>query len=277
VLMDHHVLEVSAAGKSAVVQELSRGRGHTLLFCRTKHAAKKLARQLNTAGITAVDLHGNLSQGARERNLAAFTAGTHRVLVATDIAARGIHVDDVELVVHVDPPVDHKVYLHRSGRTARAGASGIVVTLATADERRDVTMLTRKAGITPTRTAVNPGHPLLLELTGPVAELDFSTPPPTSPESSDRSGGHGGGRSAGGRSSGGRTAGGHASGGRSSGAASGRSGGSAGGRASAPTRTSGQPAQAPSRIAGAPLQNRRPARRPAGAAGRPNRGFSSGR
>ena len=103
-----------------------------------------------------MDLHGNLSQPARDRNLAAFTAGTTRVLVATDIAARGVHVDDVELVVHCDPPAEHKAYLHRSGRTARAGAAGIVVTIATADQSRDVRALTRQAGISPTVTRVVP-------------------------------------------------------------------------------------------------------------------------
>ena len=118
---------------------------------RTKHQAKKLAKQLTAAGIPAVDLHGNLSQAARDRNLAAFSAdrrGGVRVLVATDVAARGVHVDDVELVVHVDPPIEHKAYLHRSGRTARAGAAGDVVTVDDPEQRRDVADLLRKAGIT---------------------------------------------------------------------------------------------------------------------------------
>ena len=94
------------------------------MFTRTKHGAKALARQLNARGVPAVELHGNLSQNARTRNLTAFGSGTATTLVATDIAARGIHVDDVSLVVHADPPVEHKAYLHRSGRTARAGARG---------------------------------------------------------------------------------------------------------------------------------------------------------
>jgi superfamily II DNA/RNA helicase len=113
--MAHHVFAVSAADKPAVVHELAAGQERSLLFMRTKHTAKKLAKQLTAAGIPAVELHGNLSQGVRERNLAAFTDGTTRVLVATDIAARGIHVDDIALVVHVDPPTEHKAYLHRSG------------------------------------------------------------------------------------------------------------------------------------------------------------------
>ena len=136
--MTHHVFSVSAADKAAVVHQLASGQERSLLFMRTKHTAKKLAKQLTAAGVPAVELHGNLSQNARERNLAAFTDGSTRVLVATDIAARGIHVDDVALVVHVDPPTEHKAYLHRSGRTARAGAGGTVVTLATPDQAGEV-------------------------------------------------------------------------------------------------------------------------------------------
>jgi superfamily II DNA/RNA helicase len=167
--MTHHVLAVEKDDKAAVVRELASGQGRTLLFLRTKHTAKKLARQLTANGIPAVDLHGNLSQNARERNLEAFSSGTVRVLVATDIAARGIHVDDVGLVVHVDPPAEHKAYLHRSGRTARAGAEGVVVTVMTPDQAGDVRTLTRQAGITPVRSAVAPGAPVLRALTGPRA------------------------------------------------------------------------------------------------------------
>jgi superfamily II DNA/RNA helicase len=140
--MTHHVLAVGKDEKPRVIHELAGGRGRSLLFMRTKHTAKKLARQLTAAGIPAVDLHGNLSQNARERNLAAFSDGSVRVLVATDIAARGIHVDDINLVVHVDPPAEHKAYTHRSGRTARAGAAGVVVTLMTPDQHGDVRVLT---------------------------------------------------------------------------------------------------------------------------------------
>jgi superfamily II DNA/RNA helicase len=116
-----------------------------------------------------VELHGNLSQAARERSLSAFSAGSTRVLVATDIAARGIHVDEIALVVHVDPPAEHKAYLHRSGRTARAGASGVVITIMTPDQRKDVRSLTRAAAIEPTITQVNAAHPLIAELVGPAA------------------------------------------------------------------------------------------------------------
>ena len=164
--MEHHVMTVSATDKAAVVQNLAAGQGRSVLFTRTKHGAKKLAKQLTNAGVPAVELHGNLGQSARERNLAAFTAGTVRVLVATDIAARGIHVDDVELVVHVDPPAEHKAYLHRSGRTARAGAAGTVVTVATREQSHEVRALTKRAGIQPTLVNVIPGSPEIARMRG---------------------------------------------------------------------------------------------------------------
>ncbi|MBX7558451.1 C-terminal helicase domain-containing protein, partial [Streptomyces sp. tea 10] len=122
------------------------------------------------AGLPAVDLQGNLSPGARDRTLAAFSAGDVRVLVATDVAARGVHVDDVELVVHIDPPAEHKSYLHRSGRTARAGASGSVITIATTEERSDVNKLMKKAGVTPRVDQVAPGSEVVKDLVGERAE-----------------------------------------------------------------------------------------------------------
>ncbi|MCK3770391.1 DEAD/DEAH box helicase [Microbacterium aerolatum] len=151
--MTHRVLmTTSTEHKTVLVRELASGTGRRILFTRTKHQAKKLAKVLTAAGIPAVDLHGNLSQNARERNLSAFSAdpadGGVRVLVATDVAARGVHVDNVDLVVHVDPPMEHKAYLHRSGRTARAGAAGTVVTVVLPEQRRDVKDLLRKAQIT---------------------------------------------------------------------------------------------------------------------------------
>ena len=150
--LTHRVLlTADADAKKDLVRDLASGTGRRILFTRTKHQAKKLAKQLTSSGIPAVDLHGNLSQNARERNLAAFSAdpatGGVRVLVATDVAARGVHVDNVDLVVHVDPPVEHKAYLHRSGRTARAGAAGTVVTVVLPEQRRDVKDLLRKAKI----------------------------------------------------------------------------------------------------------------------------------
>lgn len=163
--MDHHVLHVEREQRLPVLLDLVSAPGRTVVFTRTKHGAKALARQLNKNGVPAVDLHGNLSQGARTRNMDAFHSGTATTLVATDIAARGIHVDDVSLVVHADPPAEHKAYLHRSGRTARAGAAGTVVTLMTSEQRGDVRALTRAAGITPTTTKISdPGHPLLRDL-----------------------------------------------------------------------------------------------------------------
>ena len=178
-VMVHHVFAVGNTDKPAVVRELASGSGRSLLFTRTKHSAKKLARQLTAAGVPAVELHGNLSQNARERNLEAFTSGGVQVLVATDIAARGIHVDDIELVVHVDPPSEHKAYLHRSGRTARAGAGGTVVTLMLPEQRGDVRTLARLAGISPTTTTVTPGSEHILALTGPPAP--YVTPAPEAP------------------------------------------------------------------------------------------------
>jgi hypothetical protein len=171
------------------VRALAGGLGRSVLFTRTKHQAKKLARQLTASGIPAVDLHGNLSQNARERNLEAFSSGTTRVLCATDIAARGIHVDDVALVVHVDPPAEHKAYLHRSGRTARAGAGGVVVTVATPDQAAEVRTLARQAGIDPRVTAVGSSAPLLAELAGPPAPY---VEPPVAPAAQPQ--GQGGGR-----------------------------------------------------------------------------------
>jgi superfamily II DNA/RNA helicase len=146
--MTHHVFHVTGVqAKKELVHHLASGRGRRILFMRTKHQARKLARELTESGVPSVDLHGNLSQPARDRNLAAFTAGTARVLVATDIAARGVHVDEVELVVHVDPPTEHKAYLHRSGRTARAGNAGDVVTVVLPEQRKDLQVLMRRAGI----------------------------------------------------------------------------------------------------------------------------------
>jgi superfamily II DNA/RNA helicase len=168
--MTHHVFEVDGLdAKRDLVQTLASGTGRRILFMRTKHHAKKLAKQLTDAGIPSVDLHGNLSQVARDRNLAAFSAGDAKVLVATDVAARGVHVDNVELVIHVDPPTEHKAYLHRSGRTARAGSEGDVVTIVIPAQRKDVAQLMRKAQITVTPQAVTPDSAAVKALVGDVA------------------------------------------------------------------------------------------------------------
>ncbi|MGH3682346.1 MAG: DEAD/DEAH box helicase, partial [Natronosporangium sp.] len=160
VTMSHHVLHVSHDDRLAVLVDLTAAPGRTLVFARTKRGAKTLTRRLVAAGVPALELHGNLAQAARTRNLRAFATGSTTTLVATDIAARGIHVDDITLVVHADPPVEHKAYLHRSGRTARAGATGTVVTLMTDQQVGDVRKLARAAGIEPTTTRLRPGDPL---------------------------------------------------------------------------------------------------------------------
>src|SRR3984885_5411615 len=168
--IEHHVLTVEPASRVAVLAALVGGEKRSLVFTRTKHGAERLARQLTMAGIPAAELHGNLRQGARSRNLAAFSNGIARVMVATDIAARGIHVDGIDLVIHADPPAEHKAYVHRSGRTARGGADGVVVTLQMRSQAREVTAMMRKAGITPqTASAYDPQSSVLREIGGPPA------------------------------------------------------------------------------------------------------------
>src|SRR5206468_4474066 len=127
--MTHHLLEVDAADKQATVTEIAGRDGRVLMFVGTKRSADRLARRLADHGLAAGSLHGGRSQAQRTRALDQFRSGGLRVLVATDVAARGLHIDDLDLVVNVDPPADGKDYLHRGGRTARAGRSGTVVTL----------------------------------------------------------------------------------------------------------------------------------------------------
>ena len=177
--LDHHVLYLNQDEHLAVLIDLTAAPGRSIVFARTKHRAKALTRKLVAAGVAAVELHGNLAQNARDRNLSAFTAGTATTLVATDIAARGIHVDDVRIIIHADPPAEYKAYLHRSGRSGRAGASGTVVTLTTDAQRPDVHELTRRAGVRPTATRISPGHPLLAELA--PGERRLSPPPAAHP------------------------------------------------------------------------------------------------
>src|SRR5271156_1444138 len=175
--MTHHVFHVAGTdAKKDLVHRLASGTGRRILFMRTKHQARKLARQLTEAGVPSVDLHGNLSQPARDRNLAAFAAGTARVLVATDIAARGVHVDEVQLVVHVDPPAEHKAYLHRSGRTARAGSSGDVVTVVLPEQRRDTSALMKRAGISVSPQQVTAASDPVVELVGEIAPYQAPAP-----------------------------------------------------------------------------------------------------
>ena len=168
--IEHHVITVSPGDRVEVIAALAGGDKRSLVFTRTKHGAERLARQLTAAGIPAAELHGNLRQGARSRNLAAFGSGAVRVMVATDIAARGIHVDGIDLVIHADPPAEHKAYAHRSGRTARAGADGVVVTMQTAAQAREVRALMRKAGVTPQVAEVDPDSAVVREIAGPPAQ-----------------------------------------------------------------------------------------------------------
>ena len=245
--MAHHVLHLGGREqKLPVLADLASGPGRTVVFTRTKHGAKALARQLNKLGVPAVELHGNLSQNARTRNMDAFHAGLASTLVATDVAARGIHVDDVSLVVHADPPSEHKAYLHRSGRTARAGAEGTVVTMMTSDQVREVRDLTRAAGIKPTITRVDGiSHPILVQLVpgertlvpgGYVVEVPAGAAAGSSPTGQGRARRSGGGRNrargggnrgtgqqSGGQRSGGQRSGGQRSGGTGQGAAPGSS------------------------------------------------------
>jgi len=168
--MDHRVWTVAdKTAKDGLVLHLASGTGQRILFTRTKHLARRLARKLVAAGIPAVELQGNMSQNARERAMGAFSAGQAHVMVATDIAARGIDVSGVELVVHVDPPAEHKAYLHRSGRTARAGASGTVVTLVLPEQKHDVQVLLKKAKIKADIERVRPDDDVVAALVGEVA------------------------------------------------------------------------------------------------------------
>jgi superfamily II DNA/RNA helicase len=179
--MTHHVFHVTGTdAKKELVHRLASGTGRRILFMRTKHQARKLAQQLTEAGVPSVDLHGNLSQPARDRNLAAFASGAARVLVATDIAARGVHVDEVRLVVHVDPPAEHKAYLHRSGRTARAGSAGDVVTVVLPEQRKDASALMRKAGIVVSPQLVTAQSEPVAKLVGEIAPYQAPAAKPAS-------------------------------------------------------------------------------------------------
>ena len=171
---EHSILVMRAEDKVPVAAEIASRPGRTLFFVRTKHGADRLAKQLSRAGVDAAAIHGNRTQSQRQRALDAFAAGHPRVLVATDVAARGIHVDDVDLVVHFDPPEDHKDYLHRSGRTARAGASGQVVALAERGQVRELQRMHAAAAVTAARYDVAPGDHALRQF----ATSGTPVPPP---------------------------------------------------------------------------------------------------
>ncbi|MGW7481052.1 DEAD/DEAH box helicase [Nonomuraea muscovyensis] len=196
--MEHHVLQVTRDEKFDVTAEIANRDGRTIIFVRTQHGVDRLCKQLARVGVRAGGLHGGKRQNQRTRILAEFREGSVNVLVCTDVAARGIHVDNISLVLHVDPPQDHKSYLHRGGRTARAGEKGTVVTLVLPNERRSTEQLTRRAGIHPFRLKAGPGHPRVAEVTGartpsgesiPVWEPDVRKP--LRPRRDSHGGGHG--------------------------------------------------------------------------------------
>ncbi|MET7414059.1 DEAD/DEAH box helicase [Streptomyces rubiginosohelvolus] len=167
--MEHHVLYVQGADKYATTTEIAARDGRVIMFLDTKHAVDKLTDHLLQSGVRAAALHGGKSQPQRTRTLERFKTGHVTVLVATNVAARGIHVDNLDLVVNVDPPTDHKDYLHRGGRTARAGESGSVVTLVLPNQRREMTRLMADAGITPQIAQVRSGEAELSRITGAQA------------------------------------------------------------------------------------------------------------
>jgi superfamily II DNA/RNA helicase len=165
-LMEHHLLHIRTADKSTTTLRIAARDERVIMFLDTKHAVDRLTRNLLASGVRAAALHGGKSQPQRNRTLEQFKSGHVTVLVATNVAARGIHIDDLDLVVNVDPPTDHKDYLHRSGRTARAGRAGSVVTLVLPDQRRDMNRVVADAGVTARSAEVHSGDPELVRITG---------------------------------------------------------------------------------------------------------------
>jgi superfamily II DNA/RNA helicase len=166
--MTHHVLVMEQANKDVITASIAARKGKSIFFVRTKHGADKLAKRMNESGVAVGALHGGKTQAQRSKVLDGFKMGKTNALVATDVAARGIHVDDVSLVVHVDAPENHKDYLHRAGRTARAGASGTVVTLSTHKQVKGVRGLAARAGVKLLETKVGPMDQNLVKITGAV-------------------------------------------------------------------------------------------------------------
>jgi superfamily II DNA/RNA helicase len=195
-LMSHHLVSIAPQHKAAVTAEIASRPGRTLIFVRTQRGADRVAEQLRRSGVLAGALHGGLAQGARTRIMSAFKHGSLPVLVATDVAARGIHVDDVGLVLHADPPTGPKEYLHRAGRTARAGGTGSVVAFALPHQRRELGRLTMQAGVRPVMLAAIPGDSALAAATGArrasgsaISDADFQrvvAPPPARRSNSAR-------------------------------------------------------------------------------------------
>ncbi|MFD7752784.1 DEAD/DEAH box helicase [Streptomyces sp. NPDC059757] len=196
--MEHHVLHVAdETDKKAVATRIAAREGRVIMFVDTKRAADRFAKRLLASGVRAAALHGGRSQPQRNRTLDQFKNGQVTALVATNVAARGIHVDDLDLVVNVDPPTDHKDYLHRGGRTARAGESGSVVTLVLPEEKREMTRLMADAGIAPRTTRIKSSDEELTRITGAREPSGIAivveVPQPTQPKPRTRSGGAGGG------------------------------------------------------------------------------------
>jgi superfamily II DNA/RNA helicase len=184
--MEHHVLHVlDETDKKAVTARIAARDGRVILFVDTKRSADRLAKRLLATGVLAAPLHGGRSQPQRNRTLEQFKDGRVTALVATNVAARGIHVDDLDLVVNVDPPTEHKDYLHRGGRTARAGESGSVVTLVLPEQKRDVQRLMRDAGVRPQTTQVRSTDEELTTITGARepsgVAVTIAVPEPTQP------------------------------------------------------------------------------------------------
>jgi superfamily II DNA/RNA helicase len=185
--MEHRVFVLRAEDKVVIAAEIAARPARTLFFVRTKHGADRLAKQLTRTGVDAVAIHGNLNQNQRTRALDGFISGRARVLVATDVAARGLHVNDLDLVVHFDPPNDHKDYLHRSGRTARAGAGGTVVSFVDRAQARDVERMHAAAAVVTATTSVTTNHPAVREIAASGAPIDVTpllahqAPPPPTP------------------------------------------------------------------------------------------------
>ncbi|WP_203185617.1 DEAD/DEAH box helicase [Streptomyces pratensis] len=201
--MEHHVLHVAdETDKKAVATRIAARDGRVIMFVDTKRAADRFAKRLLASGVRAAALHGGRSQPQRNRTLDQFKNGQVTALVATNVAARGIHIDDLDLVVNVDPPTDHKDYLHRGGRTARAGESGSVVTLVLPDEKRDMTRLMQDAGIAPRTTRIKSSDEELSRITGARepsgVAIVIEVPQPTQPKPRTRGGGQGSGPAAGG-------------------------------------------------------------------------------
>lgn len=177
--MEHYQLLVGdREARNAIVPLIAAREGKTIMFMRTKHGVDRQVKKLRRVGINAQGLHGDKGQGARTRAIEGFADGSLPVLVATDIAARGIDISDVSLVVHIDPPAEHKAYLHRAGRTARAGTSGTVVTLVMDEQRKDVDQLLRKAGVEAKKVKVTADSAELAKITGAREPNGEPLPPP---------------------------------------------------------------------------------------------------